>query len=1600
MKKILTVLLSIVMCFSVPSVSVFAEESDLSGSEEEINEPADKETEEMESQEKEEEEDPKAGDLTQEKEPASSEETEIPEAEEEMDSGEPVNEESDPEERHTEEESEASAQEASGIDQERDSEVTGIIDAVSDYTDENFEWKLYSNGKAELIRYIGQGAVAEIPAEINGKTVSCIREYAFENNTGLTGVTIPAGVTKIDYRAFSGCTNLQRVDFHANVASIGNRAFEGCSKLTTVGGIDSDANIRLGFTGPLGRMFRENVNVYIEEDVWEFENGPHLGRHITSVSLPSNITALEASAFEGCLNLSEITIPDSVTSIGMFAFHYCHSLTQIRIPNSVESIGEGAFRYCDHLTGIHIPAGVTSIGSVDPFTLKYKLFEGCRNLVSLTVDPANPVYDSRENCNALIETAGNTMIAGISTSVIPASVTALHSEAFRECIGLQSIVIPATVKTMGMSVFESSGLRNVVIEDGITAIPDRTFSDCESLRTLDIPKSVTSVGYGAVSSWIPDLTITYHGSKSDWEAIRGTEAIDNVTIRYLEPDDPKPSPVDTRFEWKVYSNGTADLLRYIGNDSVVVIPSQIEGYSVTRICDSAFRDNIRITGVTIPAGITEIGAEAFCGCVNLRSLDINAENCAVEYGAFLGCEKLKTVGGKDSTANIRIGYSGILRRLFRTSVEKDEDGIWQFEGGSGLGMYLTSADVPEGITVLGSAVFSGCINLTRISLPESLITISPQAFYNCVKLAKIRIPDSVTAIGEEAFRDCESLTEFHLPANVSSLGTISPYVLRYHLFSGCKNLRSLTVDPANPVYDSRDNCNAIIETAENRLIQGIGTSFIPASVTEIYREAFFDCKELTSITIPGAAEKIGTGAFSGSGLKTVVIEEGNKELPDGAFVDCDELETIELPHSLTAVDRNSIAKKDGNYTILYHGTPEDWQEVFQYYALHQATMIYLIPVKGVTISEKEVTAALNSSIRLSAEVLPQDAANKNVSWTSSNPSVASVNNGNVTAVSPGTAVITVTTEDGGFTDTCTVRVAEVHITEQPEDVRVNIGETAHFHVAASGTGLTYQWQLSKDNGLTWADLNGRKFPSALTADFEIKAGTGNNNNLFRCVVTDAYKDSISSDSAKLTLGAPLEITSQPEDVTAAAGEYAQFHVTATGTGLKYQWQLSRDNGLNWVTLSGTKFPSALTADFEIKASRNNNENLFRCVVSDQYGQEVASNSAKLTLQSALEIISQPSDAIAAAGENAQFHVTATGEGLKYQWQLSRDNGLNWANLSRTKFPSAVTPDFEIKASANVDGYLFRCVVSDQYGQEVTSNSAKLTLQSALEIISQPSDAAAAAGENAQFHVTATGEGLKYQWQLSRDNGINWVTLNKTKFPSALTPDFEIKASVNVNGYLFRCIVSDASGQTVTSSFAKLTLQSALEITSQPSDATAAAGENAQFHVTAAGTGLKYQWQLSRDNGINWVTLNKTKFPSALTADFEIKASKSVNGYLFRCVVSDESGQTVTSNSAKLTVETSVPLEITSHPSDAVVMIGETAQFHVTATGTGLKYQWQLTRDNGLNWVNLNGTKFPSALTADFEIKGSKTNNGYLFRCVVSDALGKHAESNGAKLTVQ
>ncbi len=159
-----------------------------------------------------------------------------------------------------------------------------------------------------------------------------------------------------------------------------------------------------------------------------------------------SVTSIGSVAFYGCSGLTSITIPNSVTSIGNDAFYRCSGLTSITIPNSVTSIGGEAFSGCKVLTSITIPNSVTSIGEF--------AFSGCSSLTSINVQAGNTKYDSREKCNAIIETASNTLIAGCKNTVIPNSVTIIGEWAFDSCSGLTSVTIPSSVTSIGRGAFE------------------------------------------------------------------------------------------------------------------------------------------------------------------------------------------------------------------------------------------------------------------------------------------------------------------------------------------------------------------------------------------------------------------------------------------------------------------------------------------------------------------------------------------------------------------------------------------------------------------------------------------------------------------------------------------------------------------------------------------------------------------------------------------------------------------------------------------------------------------------------------------------------------------------------------------------------------------------------------------------------------------------------------------------------------------------------------------------------------------------------------------------------------------------------------------
>ena len=241
-----------------------------------------------------------------------------------------------------------------------------------------------------------------------------------------------------------------------------------------------------------------------------------------------SVTSIGEEAFRYCSGLTSVTIGNSVTSIGTGAFFACEGLTSVTIGNSVTSIGSGAFRFCSGLTSVTIPNSVTSIGDY--------AFYGCSALESIIVEEGNTIYDSRENCNAIIETATNTLIAGFKNTVIPYSVTSIGDWAFSGCSSLTSVTIPNSVTSIGEGAFSYCyGLESIIVEEGnticdsrencnaiietatntliygckntvipnsVTSIGDGAFNYCTGLTSITIPNSVTSIGEAAFAGCI------------------------------------------------------------------------------------------------------------------------------------------------------------------------------------------------------------------------------------------------------------------------------------------------------------------------------------------------------------------------------------------------------------------------------------------------------------------------------------------------------------------------------------------------------------------------------------------------------------------------------------------------------------------------------------------------------------------------------------------------------------------------------------------------------------------------------------------------------------------------------------------------------------------------------------------------------------------------------------------------------------------------------------------------------------------------------------------------------------------------------------------
>ncbi|MBR4887087.1 MAG: leucine-rich repeat protein [Muribaculaceae bacterium] len=545
----------------------------------------------------------------------------------------------------------------------------------------------------------------------------------------------------------------------------------------------------------------------------------------------------------------------SVTIIGDLAFDECYYLTNIEVPNSVTSIGESAFNVCSRLTSIEIPNSVKSIGDY--------AFSGCSGLTSIVVDSGNTKYDSREGCNAIIETASNTLIAGCKNSKIPNSVTSIGGSAFAWHSSLTSIVIPNSVTSIGESAFIYCSLSDITC----LATNPPTISDAFSNydATLYVPAGYkaayeTAEYWNNFSNIIEIGTVGYKFNKDGLNFIITVKEQEVAVAQYDNNNNYSGDiviPETVKLENITYSVTSIknSAFYYCSSLTNVEIPN-----SVTSIGEWAFRDCTSLTNIEIPNSITEIGEWAFGDCSNLTSIKIPNSVISIGNNAFSSCSGLTSIVVDPGNAKYdsRNGCNAIIETASNTLMAGCQNTI-----------------IPHSVTSIGYCAFNGCSSLTSIEIPNSVTSIGDGAFYHCSSLSSIEIPNSVTSIGFRAFDSCSSLTNIVIPNSVTSIGNSA--------FNSCSSLTNIEI--SNSVTSIVDG---VFAGCSN-----LTSIEIPNSVTSIGNHAFSGCSSLISIEIPNSVISIGYGVFNTcSSLTNIVIGNNVTIFGNRAFWDCTSLTKI------------------------------------------------------------------------------------------------------------------------------------------------------------------------------------------------------------------------------------------------------------------------------------------------------------------------------------------------------------------------------------------------------------------------------------------------------------------------------------------------------------------------------------------------------------------------------------------------------------------------------------------------------------------------------------------------------------------------------------
>lgn len=774
--------------------------------------------------------------------------------------------------------------------------------------------------------------------------------------------------------AYSGTLDVDYVIHNGTkftITSIGEGAFAQCYKLTELTMSDAVRSI-----GDAAFAYTGLRQIRLSENLWQIPSECFLySIYLEELVIPEGVEVIRDYAFKAC-GMQSITLPDSLTTIEAYAFVDCLSLQEVTVPAGVTKIEEGVFYECTSLKNIKFLGNIVSI---EESAFGFCGVENINLPETLTELGRNAFYGSN-----------------LRKIVIPRGVTEIKPSTFADCENLETVIFTGEIDKIDSYAFERAALQSVDLPDSMVSIGSEAFAGTK-LKEVRIPRDCTEIGDKAFYESPIEKFVVAPDSQTFMAGKDGVLFSKDGTRLLLYPYGcadktyTVPAGVERIERYAFYANP---------NLEEVTFPESLRDFG-----DSAFERLPRLKRLTLPEGLEDItGNQVFQVCRALTELNMPST--------------LKNISGNGNFCEIGIEELELPENMNNIS------GYETFRNCENLKKVI----LPKNLEIIsGQSLFLGCTELTDVVFPENLKAITGILNFARTGMESVKLPASLQELGRATFESCERLKEVQLPEGLQVLGGNN--------FRGCILLQSIVIPEGIEVLGDGTfmDCTSLEEIK------------IPNRVKEIGNDCFNGCEKLTEVTLPENLEILGNFVFVATGITELNLPASLKSFGIAPIAgkyesgrltfDVNEEYVLRFAGDMPEwTDPSQIMPNLAGLYCYYPRENRTWTDNLRYVMDGSLYKVHWLAADVCLPENLELLAGFER--QLTNVVRPMEDPNLPLTWTSSNETVVRVDeDGTLTGVTPGTAVITATA-GGTYSAQCQVTVVEGGKTEY-QDVPEN-----------------------------------------------------------------------------------------------------------------------------------------------------------------------------------------------------------------------------------------------------------------------------------------------------------------------------------------------------------------------------------------------------------------------------------------------------------------------------------------------------------------------------------------------------------------------------------